>query len=718
MKRMSFPMQMALATVLGIFTGLLLGEWCAGLSPWADAYIKILKITAIPYLAVAIVHGLAILSSSQAMQILKKGFIFILIAWAIIIGIVYLIRWTFPANEGSQQLGYVIRDVTPLNFADLLIPDNVFSNLANNIIPAVVVFSLLIGISLMQLADKQATMNVLQTLLDALTRVTGWIGRITPIGTFIIMAKQVGTVQFSTIKQMSTYILLFAMGTCIIVFWIAPRLMSMLSSLKPYEWLKNLIPVIVLAFTTNLVIICLPYIINIIQNQMQKLFPKDENARAQIQGTVSIVFNLPLGSLFMSAFIFFSAIFYSIHLTLQNQFQLFLTVFLTGLGSVGLGSSINSLGFILDSLSMPIDSIDLFLTAVPFTSGFQSMASAMLVSTLALLITLAGRGLLRIQWPKILMSSAVTIAPILLLFACVKWLDVLPKVKNEAKTIFELEIASDARTTLYTQETPATPPEIQVGEDTLKRILRTKRLRVGYDASSAPFCFFNKNHQLVGYDIAYAYQLAFDLGCNEIAFIPITHDKLGQELSDGIYDIAMSAISMSEERLRQMSFPAPYLEAKIVFLTRDRNRKKFASLEDVKNNHSIKIAALVNTAYQELAFQEFPQHELVLLHHYEEFEKEPADILIWEEQEAIAWAAAHPQFQVVPQPQLGKEMLGYPIKEGENTFRSYLDTWLTLKDNDGFKEQQYNLWILGRTSEVVPYEPRWSIIKDVFSWAE
>lgn len=717
--RMSFPLQMAIATVLGIFTGLFLGEWTSALGPWADAYILILKITAIPYLAVAIIHGLALLSRHQAMQILKKGSLFIALALCINISIIYLIKWTFPATHATQQIGYVVREVPVLNFAEILIPDNIFSALANNVIPAVVVFSLLLGIALMQLADKATTMSGLQTLLEALTKMTSWIGRITPFGTFIIMAKQVGTVQFSTIKQMSTYIILFAIGTCLIVFWIAPRIVRMLTPVKAYEWLENLIPVLVLAFTTNLVIICLPYIINIIQRQMQMLYPKDENAIAQIQGTVSIIFNLPLGSMFLAAFVFFASVFFAVNLSVNSQFQLFLTVFLTSLGAVGIGSSINSLTFILDTLSLPIDSIDLFLTAVPFTAGFQSMVSVMLISSLAFLITLAGRGLLQTNWRKIIFNSAFAIIPVLLIFAGIKSVNALPKIKNESKSIFELAIESDLKQKYYTKKETIPTPDLTPGEDTLKRILRTKTLRVGYDAGSAPFCFYNKKHQLVGFDVAFAYQLAFDLGCDKIDFIPLTHEKIGQELSDNLYDIAMSAISVSEERLKQMCFPTPFIEAKIVFVAKDKYRKKYASLNEVKLNHTLKIAVLINSAYQEIAYQEFPDHQIVLLHNYEAFDvaDPPADILIWEEQEALAWAAAHPLFHVIPQPQLGKEMIGYPIKENENAFRCYLETWLTLKDNEGFKEQQYNLWILGQTHEIIPLQRRWSILQDVLHWS-
>lgn len=139
----------------------------------------------------------------------------------------------------------------------------------------------------------------------------------------------------------------------------------------------------------------------------------------------------------------------------------------------------------------------------------------------------------------------------------------------------------------------------------------------------------------------------------------------------------------------------------------------------IKANKALKIAALVNTAYLQLAAQEFSTHELIALQNYEEFEKiSPPDLLIWEEQEANAWVANHPGYHVIPQPSLGKEMLGYPIKEGDMNFHCYLETWLALKDNEGFKKQQYNLWILGQTGEVVPLQPRWSIVQNVLHWMD
>lgn len=706
---------MAIATLLGICIGLFFGERASVLQPYASAYVMILKITAIPYLIVAIIHGVGLLNRAQAMQILKKGSLFIGLAFAINIAIIYLIKWSFPLSEGSGQTEYITREVPELNFSEILIPQNIFYDLANGIIPAVVIFSLLIGIALIYLADKQVMMSGLQTLLDVLTKVTSWIARITPLGTFLIMANQVGTVEFSTIRQMSSYIILYVLGTSIVTFWIIPKLASILTPMKTFAWVKNLIPILILTYTTTLTIVALPYIINLVKREIQMLYPKDENVQSQIQGTVSIIFNIPLGSIFTAAFVFFISAFFSSKLGLADHFKLLFTTFLTSLGAVGLGSWINSLSFILDSLGLPIDSINMYLAIVPFTAGFQAMVSAMIIATLAFLIMLAGRGLLQTNWKKITFGSLITIIPVFLVFGFVKYYAPLPKIKNEAKTIFELEIESDANVRVFkkTSSPPATSPD----GPALQRIFQTKKLRVGYDSNTVPFCFWNKHGKLVGYDVAFAYQLAYDLGCDQIEFIPIQYSSLGQQLENNRFDIAMSAVSISQERLKKMCFPHYQLEAKIVFVTKDKNRKKFATIENIQKDHSLKIATLLNTAYEGIAYETFPHHEILLLDSYEQFDAGVADILIWEEQEAIGWTVAHPQYHVIyPKPSLGKQGLGYPIKFGDPEFLCYLNSWLTLKENDGFKEEQYNLWILGKTATAAPPEPRWSFLDNVLEW--
>ncbi len=710
--KMSLALQMAVATVLGILCGLFLGDVCDVFAPYASAYIMILKITAVPYLIGAIIHGIGQLSHSQAKQILKKGLFFIALAWAINLCIIYTIHYLLPQPAAPQIGGYLSNETVQLNFAELLIPDNIFYDLTHNIVPAIVIFSLLIGIALISIKDKEVIIKAIGDLVSTLTKATSWIARITPWGTFLIIANQVGTIQVSTVKQVSTYIILYIIGVSVLVFWIFPKLTSMLTTLHSYRWLQQLLPILILAYTTNVVIVCLPYIIELLKKETAEVDPRDDKAQNQIQGTVSVVFNLPLGSLFIMAFVFFLSIRYSTPLPLLSQLNLFITTCLNGLGAVGLGSWINSLTFILDSLGLPQESINLYLTTLPFTSGFQSMVSVMEIATISLFITLACRNMLTLRPAKILKQGLLTLIPVLLLFAGIKTFNPLPEVKNETKSIYELNISSAIPIHVVTHPIPSSS-----SEDTFERILRTQTLRVGYNTDVAPFCFFNTDNQIVGYDIAFAYELAYDLGCT-LELVPLHYDTLIDELNDRLYDVAMSATSINEARLKTLTFTEPYLLPRLCFVVSEKMRPLFASIDALYRDKRVKLAVLKGSTFETSAKELFPHIPLILINSYEEFPaKDPYIALLWEEQEAIAWTLHHRGQRIVfPQPALGFDTIGYALRDDSPRFINYLNQWLELKKTQGFTEKQYDLWIKGKTEIAASNEPRWSVIRNVLHW--
>jgi proton glutamate symport protein len=718
---MSLSLHMALAIVMGILVGLFFGQGCSVFAPWGNAYIMLMKVTAVPYLIGAIIHGVGQFSATQAKLILKNGIFFIAIAWAINIGMIYLITAFFPKAQGSHYTSYVATEPSSLNFAELLIPENIFYDLANNIIPAIVIFSLLIGIALIHLKEKNAMMSSLETLVGALTRITGWIARITPLGTFLIIANQVGTIHFTTVKQLSTYIILYLLGLSVVTFWIFPRLVSMLTSINAFKWIKDLLPILVLAYTTNVVIVCLPYIIQLIQRETEMFYPKDEKLQSQIQGTVSVVFNLPLGSLFITVFIFFASLFYNSPLTAGNQVELFFTTFLTSLGGVGLGSWINSLTFLLDALNLPLEALNIYLVTLPFTSGFQSMVSAMEVASLSLFITLACRQLIKFRWVKILKGCVLIATPMVLFLFGIKLFNPLPKIQNQTKSIYELSLKKNSNLNIVSEETPKNPHIFQINEtleeDAFDRILRTKTLRVGFNMNVVPFCFYNNQHEIVGYDMAFAHQLAQDLGC-KLELVPLEFGRIEEELNQGLYDVAMSAISINEDRLKQFSFSHSYLTGKIVLVVRKDCPKIFTSVKKINSKANVRIAVLKGSSYETLAGRLFPKNKIVLIDDYNAFAAEEcADALLWQEQEAIHWIVNHPKYKTVTtNPPIGIDTLAYPVKISSERLLTFLNQWLQLKDAEGFSEKQYNLWVLGKTQPASSEEPRWSILRNVLHW--
>lgn len=713
--KLNLSLQMFIATFLGIGLGLFLGDFCSIFSPLSKAYVMILKITAVPYLIVAIIRGIGQLLPKESVSLLKKALFTIAVIWLVNFFMIFLTTSSFPKAQGSRISSYNPREPAGINFADLLIPENIFSDLANNVVPSIVVFSLLIGLALMQYTSKANILTSLEHIQSLLSKLTTWISKITPLGTFFIIANQFGTMDLSTVKQVSTYIILYISCLALVSFWVIPHLIATLTNLSYRDWLKTLGPILLLAYTTNFVIVCIPFLITAIQNLLKNRYQEDSaKSTGELQSVVSLVFNIPLASLFISIFVIFLTVMYKAPLDVSGFFKLFLTTFLTSLGAVGIGSWLNCLSFLLDSFMLPQDSTNLFLTSIPFTSGFQSMVSISEISFIALIVLLVSLKKLHFRSLSLIKGLLITFVPTALFFQTVKYLNFLPPIESRSKSIYDLSIASNVPTSISEPQKNSTQ-----NQSTLERIKQSKTLKVGITAKQAPFAFKNSHGELVGFDIAFAHQLAYDLDCR-LELIPLNYNDISNQVNMGMFDIGMSAISMNESRIQNSFFSKPYIKSPIIFVLSEPNKKKYKNSAYIFGDTSLKIAAVKGTSFEELLPKLFPYHQHILLEKYDMFDKnKEADVLIWEEYEAIAWILKHRMFRIMfPSPAIGQDTLCYILKQDDTQFLEFINNWLILKENEGFFKHQFDLWIQGKTDVIDVKERRWSVVRNVLKWVD
>jgi len=335
---------------------------------------------------------------------------------------------------------------------------------------------------------------------------------------------------------------------------------------------------------------------------------------------------------------------------------------------------------------------------------------------LSLLIALSCNKLLKRDWHKTIRQTILILAPVFLfIFSFKHWIH-LPPIANPTKGITEMSLAQPIRVTVYNKNDPLPPSR---SGEVLDRVISSKLLRVGYNPEAIPFCFYNEQEELVGYDMALAYTLAKDLKC-DLELVPMHLPHFENELSEGIYDIAMSSVTINEDRLRKVAFSNPYLESRIIFLMKKEYKNKYTSLKSILQHPHIKIVVRHGSAYEELVKKLLPAGKIVTIDSYEEFLTHyPDDVLLRGEFQQISWSLSHPNYAVVfPDPQISKDVFGYATAQGAETFLSYLNLWLDLKKNEKMTEQQFNVWILGRTDITETPERRWSIIRDVLGWTE
>ena len=134
---------------LGVATGLFFGEPMGVLEIVGDVFISLLQMTVLPYVMVSLIAGLGRLDYEQAKRLGLWGGGLLVLLWAIAFAMVAAMPLAFPplksASFFSTSLVETSRNV---DFVELYVPSNFFYSLANNIVPAVVIFSLAIGIAL------------------------------------------------------------------------------------------------------------------------------------------------------------------------------------------------------------------------------------------------------------------------------------------------------------------------------------------------------------------------------------------------------------------------------------------------------------------------------------------------------------------------------------------------------------------------------------------
>jgi Na+/H+-dicarboxylate symporter len=89
----------------------------------------------------------------------------------------------------------------------LFIPANPFQSLAQNAVPAVVLFSMLFGSACIGYKDHKSLLNNFSHITKILLRVNSFVVMLTPIGVFGIAASAAGTLSLNEFGRVQAYVL-------------------------------------------------------------------------------------------------------------------------------------------------------------------------------------------------------------------------------------------------------------------------------------------------------------------------------------------------------------------------------------------------------------------------------------------------------------------------------------------------------------------------------
>ena len=160
-----------------------------------------------------------------------------------------------------------------------------------------------------------------------------------------------------------------------------------------------------------------------------------------------------------------------------------------------------------------------------------------------------------------------------------------------------------------------------------------------------------------------------------------------------------------------MDFSSPYTEDSNVLIIPAHDRRKFINPETTFNTPGLLIGAI--GGYKSIVKRHFPLATLVPDGDINvDLVEGKVDAWMWGKTSSIVWCESRPNFVVADYGGLiGKRYFAYPVRVGSIDFNLFLNNWLILKEQAGFKRQMKQYWIEGES--IRAKQARWSILQSI-----
>jgi len=707
----SFSKQILVGLLAGVAVGLFFGERAAVFAFAATGFVKLLQITVLPYMTVSLIANLGRLDYQQARELALRAGSILVCLWAVALALAFLFPLAFPVVESARFFSTtVVEPPVAFDFIDLYIPSNPFYSLANNTVPAVVLFSVLLGVALIGLDNKAALLDVLGTAAAVLSRATKIITRLTPYGLFAIAANAAGTLDVAQLGRLQVYLVVYGAAALFLCFWVLPGLVAALTPVRAREVLIRCRDPFITAFAVGDLFIVLPMLIEATKDLLERHDVGGDRRKTLPDIVVSASFNFPsTGKVMSLSFLLFAGWFADTPIDVAQYPQLAATGLLSYFGSLNA-----AVPFLLDIFRIPADTFQLFLATGVINSHFGALVAAVHTVSLALLATVSMAGKLRIDVARLVRYGAVTVVLAAVVFGGSRVLfeSVLQPSYEQRDVLLSMALRTTPAEVVVSREPPPAPAN-EVGT-TLERIRQRGALRVGYLPDALPFAFFNGAGDLVGFDMELAHLLARDLQVR-LELVAIERERIVDSMEARSADIVMAGVAVTAERAGEMPFSASYLDETLAFIVPDHRRDEFADWEALRARTDLKLAAPDLPYYLNLLRRLLPRAQIEIITDIEAAMRDAtldADAIVAAAERGSAWTLLYPGFTVVvPQPGLVRIPLAYPLVR-DDEWRDFVDRWLELKRKDGTFDELYAYWILGQNA--AEKRRRWSILDDVF----
>ncbi|SEI10967.1 hypothetical protein SAMN05660691_03764 [Rheinheimera pacifica] len=384
------------ALLLGVTTGVLLGETATVFKPLGTLFINAIRMLVVPLVFFALISSITSLADNGKMQRLafKTVGLFLLTAFiASLIGLTVgsLVNWGDAVQLTAAEIKP--RDIPPV--ADVLtnlIPTNPLAAMVNGNILQIIVFAALVGIAINKIGEKAAPMKkVLLSGADIMYQITRMVLELTPLGVFGLMAWVVGNYGLDTLLPLGKFILAIYLACTIHIVFTYGGLVKLFGGMRVRDYFKAILPAQLVAYSSASSYGTLPVSHKVVTENLG--VSKDY---ASFVLPLGATINMDgCGGIYPAIAAIFIAHLYGIDLTTVDYLLIAGTATLASVGTAGVpGTAMVMLTVTLSVVGLPIEGIA-FIAAVDRIIDMMRTATNVTGDTMVALVIGRSEGLVQ-----------------------------------------------------------------------------------------------------------------------------------------------------------------------------------------------------------------------------------------------------------------------------------------------------------------------------------
>ncbi|SIS58850.1 dicarboxylate/amino acid:cation symporter [Salimicrobium flavidum] len=356
--------QIFIAFFFAIILGAIVGPDIKVVQPLGDLFLRLIKFIIVPLVLSSLVVGVSSTGNLKELGNLSlKTVSFYMVTTAIAISIGLMSANLFSPGTGldidvPENQQQVEAQETPGIQETLLniVPTNPIAALTEGNMLQVIFFAIFLGIGITMAGEKARTLyQLFDQLAEVMYKITGIVMRFAPIGIFGLIAPTVGQYGISVLWPLLKVILALLVGSLVHVVLVYAFSVKVLGQMNPITFFRELIPVIMVAFSTSSSSGTLPMTIKYSEEKL-KVPRKISSFVLPLGATI----NMNGTALYQGVCILFVAQYFGVELTFIDQLTVVLTATLASIGTAGVPSAgLIMLSMVMTSIGLPLEGIAL-----------------------------------------------------------------------------------------------------------------------------------------------------------------------------------------------------------------------------------------------------------------------------------------------------------------------------------------------------------------------